>query len=97
MRKITADEMPAPKPRGNQKYEWDAIFDGATVGDRFAFDKGEDFDCLATSFAVQARDAASERGLSLHIPAVEKDSTTVSVELREPRSTDDESEGTDES
>ena len=89
MRKITKADLPAPKSRGNSTYDWDAMLGDLSVGDIVAFDKGTDFNCLATSFAVQARDKAAERGLSLHIPALDKDSTTVAVEVRAPKADDE--------
>lgn len=99
----TITEMPDEKPRGNRKYKWDEWF--TEVGEKMAFDKGTpeqvkageaDFDCLPTSFAVSAREAAKERGFSLHIPGIDEDSTTVSVEVR-ALSTDEADEASDES
>lgn len=87
-------EMPKPAPRGNRKYDWDSLIGDLSIGQKRAFDKGVDFTCKATSFAVQARGEAADRGLSLHIPAVSEDSTVVSVEARAPKA--DESD-TDES
>lgn len=102
----TITEMPKPAPRGNRKYPWDEIFADRGVGDKVAFDKGTDeqveageadFSCLATSFAVQVRSEASNRGFSLHIPDIDKDSKVVSVELRAPKADEaDEAEASDE-